>query len=73
MSDERLIRIEEKLDKVLEQQGEMKTVQAEQAVDLKHHIKRTDLLEKQVAGLQKYVYMGLGLAIAAGALLKTIL
>ena len=66
MSSERLATIEEKLDKVLEQQGEIK-------VDLKYHIKRTDLLETEVGSLRKYVYMGLGIAIAVGVLLKAIL
>lgn len=66
MSDTRLNRIEDKIDQVLESQSEMNA-------DLKYHIKRTDILEKHVSDLQRYVYMGLGIAAVAAVLAKTLL
>jgi uncharacterized protein (UPF0335 family) len=38
----------DKLDKIIETLSEMKVVQATQASDLSHHIKRTDLLEERI-------------------------
>lgn len=46
--DEKLDKIHEKLDEVLKVQGELSTVQAEQAKDLKHHIYRSDLNEENI-------------------------
>jgi hypothetical protein len=65
MSDDRLTRIEEKLDRVLDSQGQMNA-------DLRYHIKRTDLLEAQVGTMQKYVYMGLGIAAVLGVMVKAL-
>ena len=41
-------RIEEKLDKVIEDQSQIKVIQASQAADLKHHIARTDASEHRI-------------------------
>ena len=40
--------IHDKLDRMIETLSEIKVTQATQAVDLAHHIKRTDLLEERV-------------------------
>lgn len=44
----RLDKFDEKLDKIKDDQAEIRRVQAEQAKDITHHIKRTDLLETQI-------------------------
>lgn len=44
-------RIEEKLDKIGDDQSQIRVVQAEQAADLKYHIKRTDQIEEQLLPL----------------------
>lgn len=46
--EKKLDKIEEKLDKVLEDVSEIRVVQAEQAKDLKYHIKRSDLNEHRI-------------------------
>ena len=46
--DKRFDKLEEKLDKIAEDIGEMKVVQASQAKDLKYHIMRTDLSETRI-------------------------
>jgi len=44
-----------RLDKLAEDIGEMKVVQAAQASDIRHHIKRTDLLEESVKPVAQHV------------------
>lgn len=73
MIDDRLTRIEGKIDQILEKQGKMSEVQASQAADLKYHIKRTDLLEAHVNDLQKYVFMGVGICAVLAVLVKVLL
>jgi DNA repair ATPase RecN len=41
-------RVEEKLDKVSEELSQIRVVQAEQAADLKHHIRRTEASEVRI-------------------------
>jgi hypothetical protein len=50
MSNERL---EEKIDKVVEDIGEIKTILARNTSSLEYHIHRTDLLEDNVSMLRK--------------------
>lgn len=44
-----LLRLENKLDKVVDDIGEVKVIMAKNTVSLQEHIKRTNILEKQVA------------------------
>jgi hypothetical protein len=73
MSTERLDRIENKLDRILEAQNAMNVIQAKQAVDIEHHIKRTDLLELRLDDTRKLVYMGAGICALLALLAKAIL
>lgn len=45
---EQLENAQEKLDKISEDIAEIKVVQAEQAADLKHHIRRSDMNEQRI-------------------------
>jgi N-acetylmuramic acid 6-phosphate (MurNAc-6-P) etherase len=73
MIDSRLDRIETKLDRVLEIQNAMNVTQAKQAVDIEHHIKRTDLLEARLDDTRKLVYMGAGICALLALLAKAVL
>ena len=53
--DDRLERIETKLDKVVDQIGEINETTAKQQVSLDYHIKRTDLLEKKLEPVEAHV------------------
>lgn len=53
--DDRLERIENKLDKVVDQIGEINETTAKQQVSLDYHIKRTDLLEKKLEPVEAHV------------------
>lgn len=71
--DDRLERIESKLDKVVDEIGEIKETTAKQQVSLDYHIKRTDLLEKKLEPVEEHVQLVSsvfkvigGLAIIAG-------
>lgn len=57
MSDIRLVRIEDKLDTVNSKIANIDSTLAAQHESLKHHIKRTDLLEKKIEPIQKHVAM----------------
>lgn len=46
-------RVEGKLDRLGDRLGDVDKTLAAQHVSLEHHIKRTDLLEKQIAPLQR--------------------
>lgn len=50
-------KLEDKLDKVIEQQGEMNVTLAKQSVILEEHVKRTNLLELKIAPIEKHVVM----------------
>lgn len=49
--EKRFDKLEEKLDKIGQDIVDIKVVQAEQAKDLKYHIKRTDQIEDQLIPL----------------------
>lgn len=53
--EKRFDKIEEKLDLISENISEIKIVQAEQAKDLKYHIKRTDLSEERLEKVEEQV------------------
>lgn len=57
MSDERDVRIENKLDKVVEHIGSIDATLAAQHVSLTEHIRRTNLLEQEIAPIKKHVNM----------------
>lgn len=53
--DARFDKLEEKLDRISGDLMEIKVVQAEQAKDLKYHIKRTDLSEERIEKVEDKV------------------
>jgi len=53
--DDRLERIENKLDKVVDNISEINATTAKQQVSLDYHIKRTDLLEKKLEPVEEHV------------------
>ena len=53
--DDKLERIENKLDRVVDQIGEINETTAKQQVSLEYHIKRTDLLEKKLEPVEEHV------------------
>lgn len=55
--DQKLVRIEDKIDKINEKISSIDSTLASQHESLKHHIKRTDLLEKELKPVRKYVDM----------------
>ena len=55
MSDDRLIRIEEKIDAINEHLGRIDVTLAKQHDQLEYHIKRTNLLEEQVRPISEHV------------------
>lgn len=55
MSDERLIRIEDKIDKIVERLGSMDVTLEKQHGQLEYHIKRTDLLEAELKPVRDHV------------------
>jgi hypothetical protein len=78
-TDDRVIRIEEKLDRVVDHLGSIDTTLAAQHVSLKEHIRRSDLLEAQLEPIKVHVNMVsgvlkfIGLLAAAGAGLEGII
>lgn len=73
--DDKLERIEGKLDKVVDHIGSIDVTLAAQHVSLKEHIRRTEILEQELAPIKTHVNMisgalkliGLLAAIGAGA------
>lgn len=55
--DERIIRIEDKIDKVVEHIGSIDVTLGKQHVSLCEHIRRTELLEQEVEPIKKHVAM----------------
>jgi len=49
--------MENKVDEIQKDIGEIKVILAEQHVSLKHHIKRTDLLEKKLEPIDTHIKM----------------
>jgi len=59
-----LNRIEEKLDRLIDVTQAIQIEAAKNTVDLTHHIKRTDLLEKQQSKIITLLYLGAGIGLA---------
>ena len=57
MSDDRLNRIENKIDTLHDKVSSIDKTLAEQHISLKEHIKRTNLLEEEVRPIKKHVTM----------------
>lgn len=55
MSDQRLSRIEDKLDKVVESISRIDVTLAAQHVSLEEHIRRTNILEDEVKPIKDHV------------------
>lgn len=53
--EDKLERIENKIDKIVEDISEIKTITAKQQVSLDYHIKRTDLLEEKLEPVESHV------------------
>jgi len=68
MSDDRLYRIEDKIDKISDRVSSIDKTLAEQHLSLKEHIKRTNLLEAEVRPIKKHVTMLQGAMRLIGAL-----
>lgn len=68
MSDDRLTRIEDKIDHVVDKIGNIDVTLAKQHEQLEYHIKRTDLLEKSVKPIETHVTMIHGVLKAIGIL-----
>lgn len=56
MSDDKLHRIEEKVDKVVDSIARIDVTLAAQHESLKYHIKRTDMLETDIKPLEAHVH-----------------
>lgn len=55
--DQKLIRIEDKIDGIHDKISAIDTTLAAQHESLKHHIKRTDMLEAELKPIRKHVDM----------------
>ncbi len=55
--DKRLARIEQKIDDQNEHLGSIDTTLVQQHVILAEHIRRTELLEKDIQPIKRHVYM----------------
>jgi len=60
MNDDRLHRIENKIDKVVEHIASIDVTLGEQHVSLKDHIRRTEILEEQIKPISRHVDMVVG-------------
>lgn len=60
-SDEKLIRIENKIDNLSDKIASIDVTLAAQHESLKYHIKRTDLLEKELTPIKKHSVMFQGM------------
>lgn len=67
--DKRLERMEKKLDDVADHLSSIDITLTAQHISLKDHMRRTALLEKEIAPIKKHVYMAQGAAglLAIGA------
>jgi hypothetical protein len=57
MSDDRLDRIESKIDKIVEHIGSVDVTLAKQEVSLAEHIRRTALIEDKLKPVESHVHM----------------
>lgn len=62
INEDRLMRIEDKVDQVSEKLGEINVTLSAQHVSLKEHIRRTNILEKKIEPIEKHVTMIQGIA-----------
>lgn len=60
MSDDKLIRIENKIDRLDEKLGTVNVILASQHESLKDHIRRTEILEEAIIPLKKHDHMRSG-------------
>lgn len=70
--EEKLDKLDTKLDGIKEDQAEIRRVQAEQAKDIAHHIKRTDELQLIVEPLKEHLARLRGIAWFLGAVGATV-
>jgi hypothetical protein len=70
MDEHRLARIEIKLDDLAEHLGSIDVTLAKQHESLKMHMRRSDMLEKQVEVLKKVAYMAIGAWMIIEVLIK---
>jgi hypothetical protein len=64
----RLERIEKKIDEVADHVASIDLTLAGQHISLRDHMRRTAILEKEVAPIKKYVYMAQGVIGLLGVL-----
>ena len=57
MQDDKLNRIEDKIDKIVDRISSIDSTLAGQAVELKEHIRRTEILEDEVKPIKDHVSM----------------
>lgn len=69
MDDRRLERIENKVDDLADHLSKIDVTLSAQHESLKHHIKRSDLLESEVKPLKRKIYMAEGALKVIGVLL----
>ncbi len=50
-------RIEDKIDKIIDSQVEIKTTLVKQQVILDEHVRRTNILEQKIEPIEKHVHM----------------
>jgi len=55
MSDERLERMESKLDKVVDQLGQLNVTLSRNTDSLEYHVKRTDILEAEIHPMKAHL------------------
>jgi hypothetical protein len=75
MDDKRLERIEDKIDKLSDKLADTNVILGKQHVSLSEHIRRTNLLEKQMAPIAthvNYVQGALKLLLASSAIVGAI-
>lgn len=73
MSDDRIVRIEDKIDSIRDDIGKINTVLAAQHESLKEHIRRTSILENELAPIKTHVALSGALAKIIAALGSLIL
>jgi hypothetical protein len=55
--EDRLIRLEDKIDKVIDKTASIDVTLAAQHVSLKEHIRRTEILEEEIKPIKRHVAM----------------
>jgi uncharacterized coiled-coil protein SlyX len=57
MSEEKLVRIEDKIDKINDKLAETNIIMVKQQVILEEHTRRSTMLEKKIVPIEKHVSM----------------